>query len=175
MSLVEFLDQTFRFDESTKIERVRQQMKRPRTSPKTKDKPLTKVGRHVVWDPNPHYILVRAGIPIRNEQAADALFKEDTITEAHFYLFCNKDAKVQRNSDVPVYEAAYFCTDTRYYIRVQKRYLKRAYTKLKRTNRTQSHEILSDGTPYWVDRHISCMMAKQQPKRAVSKKKDENI
>ena len=156
--------------ESTSIASIRLQMKRPRPAP-TKPKALKKNGRHVVWDPREDYTLLREGIPIKNELEAGELFAQDTIDESYFYLFKHNDPKVPRNQLTPVYEAAYYCSDTDYYIRVQKRYLKRAYAKMQRCDKSKMWDVLEDQTPYWVDRHAFCKQGQRASKIKYQKQK----
>ncbi len=170
MQVVQFLQTHYTFDDKSSIECVRQHVKRPRIAITPLKK--NKVGRHVVWNPfernaagTPQYALLRAGIPIRNEAEAAALFSNGTIEEEYFYLFKNTDPKVQRNQVIPVYEAAYYCSDGNYYIRVQKRYLKKAYAKKQRCDKSRMWDLLEDGTPYWVDRHAFCKQGQRENKK----------
>jgi hypothetical protein len=128
--------------ENTDIACVRQQLKRPKIT-HVQVKPKAKAGRHVIWDPSTHY----------------------TLDESYFYLFKHVDAKMPRNQVTPVYEAVYFCTEGGYYIRVQKRYLKRAYTKMQRCDKSQMWSVLEDQTPYWVDRHAFCKQGQRESKK----------
>jgi hypothetical protein len=150
--------------ENTDIACVRQQLKRPKIT-HVQVKPKAKAGRHVIWDPSTHYTLVRKGKPIKNEGEAGELFSSDAIDESYFYLFKHVDAKMPRNQVTPVYEAVYFCTEGGYYIRVQKRYLKRAYTKMQRCDKSQMWSVLEDQTPYWVDRHAFCKQGQRESKK----------
>ncbi len=99
------------------------------------------------------------------------MFANDTIDESYFYLFKHKDPKVERNQLMPVYEAVYYCTDGGYFIRVQKRYLKRAYAKKQRCDKSKMWLVLDDGTPYWVDRHAFCKQGQRDSKKKYQQKK----
>lgn len=163
MEVVQFLQDNYTFDDTVPIGSVRHHLKRPRAI--IVPQKSTKIGRHVVWNPYDQYALLRKGIPIRNEAEAAALFTDGTIDEAYFYLFKNTDSKVQRNQIIPIYEAAYYCSETNYFIRVQKRYLKKAYAKMQRGDKSRMWDVMEDGTPYWVDRHAFCKQGQRENKK----------
>lgn len=117
-----------------------------------------KKGRHVVWLQESNYDLVKAGIPIKTEIDAEALYKQEQplMDESYFYIFKHKNANdMERNAQIPVYEAVYFCSDLNKYIRVQKCHLKRAYQNVQKTNIKKAWHIDPEtGVPYWVDRYL---------------------
>lgn len=108
--------------------------------------------RNVEWSHQGSYDLIRAGIPIINQDAIRNLVDTQTLTEGHLFIFKHKDANVQRNAIVPMFEAVYWCNDEKKWFLVQKSHLKIAYRNAKKTTRSQMWSIGS-GEPYWVDRY----------------------
>lgn len=122
-----------------------------------------KKGRHVLMVPGTDYELLRDGIAVANERAIDDLLLQKKCDESYFYIFRHTDPQLKtRNPLVPVYEAAYWCVESKRYVRVQKCHLKQAYLRSGRTDATLAETIGDDGLPYWVDRQL---------KRAPKKKK----
>jgi hypothetical protein len=118
--------------------------------------PQQKRGRHVAWKPGDSYALLRGGIAVSNEAAIDALLLQHKCDDAFFYLFKHTDPNLRtRNALVPIYEAAYYCSETDRYVRVQKCHLRQAYARAGRTNAALSDSIMDDGLPYQVDRHTT--------------------
>ena len=124
----------------------------------------TPKGRHVKWIPSTlGYIQIRQGRPLESVHKIDDLFKNDAVEESHFYIFKRDDAFLDRNEDIPLYEAVYKCGSTFY--RVQKKHLSCAYRKMGRCNKASMWNILEDGTPYWVDRYCISMMGQRDSKK----------
>ena len=112
------------------------------------------VGRHVTWTPGDVYLLLCKGIPVRNEAEIFELHQQKRLTPAYFYIFKHKDALLQRNVHIPVYEAVYWCCESNHFVLVQKRHLRAAYAAVSQNKRDHMHDInVTTGYPYWVDRH----------------------
>lgn len=126
-------------------------------------------GRHVKWNPGQDYVCVRNGVEMESETALDHLFKTKQLTESLFYVFKNVDTNVERNEDVPLYEAVYLCGG-RYYV-VQKRHLKQAYANSKRNDVKQMWDILEGGVPYYVDRFAYCRQSQLESKKRYENKR----
>lgn len=130
--------------------------------PKTKKRPRVRAPRHVEFHPGETYKCIRPGVQFQNKTQVDALFKEKTLTEDMLYIFQHTDSFLQRNEQVPVYEAVYKIGTS--YVIVQKGHLKQAYTNSKRTNYEDAWKVMDDESPYWVDRY-AYPKEKQQEKR----------
>jgi hypothetical protein len=135
---------------------IRASTKRARQSPPNRVA-VARVGRHVRWDPGAQYKLIRPGIPLASEAEVDALYKGaggGSVSEERFYLFRHVDpAHTERNPLVPVYEAAYWCSEGGYFVRAQKCHLRRAYALAGRTDAKRGGEVDAiTALPYWVDR-----------------------
>lgn len=131
-----------------------------------------KKGRHVAWKPN-QYTLLRSGTPVSSTKDIDILYNQDAITENLFHLFKNTDDSLQseRDDTIPLYEAVYYVlTPSPLYIRVQKKHLQMAYSKMDRADKSKMWDILEDGTPYWVDRYIFTKLGQRDSKRRYEEK-----
>ena len=146
------MEALFTFDLGNIIERTAK--KRARSN---KSSPSVRDGRHVVWRPGEKYTCIRQGRPIQDETHAKKLLDAHQTDESYFYIFRSVDPNVQRNPNVPKYEAAYFCSERNYYIRVQMCHLKQAYANAQRTDLSRAFSLMDDGTPYWVDRFAVSM------------------
>jgi len=96
----------------------------------------------------------KKGKPIKNEEEADMLKTLQLVNEDYFYIFKNTLMNVQRNRNDPLYEAAYYCSEGDYYVRVQKCHLQVAYVLAKKVDRKKMFFVDSNDVPYWVDRHL---------------------
>lgn len=161
--------QTFLHEDVTvgDIERHLYQKRRKRKE--TSHKPASK-GRHVKWSAE-GYTQIRAGQPLDSVLEIDTLLQEDSMKEAHFFIFKRDDPLLGRNEDIPLYEAVYQCGGVFY--RVQKKHLSRAYRKMGRCNKASMWTILEDGTPYWVDRYCISMMGQRDSKKRYEAKVKE--
>lgn len=146
----------------------RAQKKRPREG-KAVVKSGRGCGRHVKWNPGQEYVCVREGVEMESELDLDHLYKTKQLKESLFYIFKNVDKNVERNEDVPLYEAVYSCAG-RYYV-VQKRHLKQAYANSKRNDIKQMWTILEDGVPYYVDRYAYCRQSQLESKKRYENKR----
>ncbi len=185
-----FLHDNYNFDDNVLIERVVFHVnpkKRPLAKP-TGGGGATSTftakrgaGRHVIWNPFAKYVcekgveysLIRKGRPVRNEEEVDRLFKEkSSLKEDYFFLFKHNDINVRRNKRIPLYEAAYYCSDTNYYIRVQKCHLKQAYANSGRCDKDAMWSLVDEDNdiPYWVDRHAFCKQSQRDSKRKYESK-----
>ena len=127
-------------------------------------------GRHVTVVPD-SYTLIREGKPLESTSVIDTLFAQGSITESLFFLFRRTEDEelIERNDTMPVYEALYLCGGNRY-VRVQKKHLEMAYRQLGRSEKARMWDIMSDGTPYWVDRHCFTKMGQRDSKRRYEEK-----
>lgn len=190
--VVDFLQDNYTFDDSVLIERVLAHVNpKKRPAPKTSSSTTTTTktgkakgaGRHVVWNPfekygsatGTEYVLIRPGIAVKNEEEVDRLFKEkSTLNEGYFYLFKHSDPNVRRNKRIPLYEAAYYCSERGYYLRVQKCHMKQAYANSGRCDKDAMWSVLENGQPYWVDRHAFCKESQRESKRKYESKQKKN-
>lgn len=124
--------------------------------------------RHVKWDLMPLYTCIRDGIPMESEHAIDTLFKEKRLTQEHFYIFKHMDSNVERNQEVPLYEAVYKCGST--YIKAQKCHLKQAYIHSGMMDSSMIWNILPSGVPYHVDRFCYARQSQLDSKKRYEKK-----
>jgi hypothetical protein len=149
-------------------ERVKDVPKQKRSSTKTTEKSSTSFGRHVEWNPQ-NYVMLKAGIPFQVKSDLDAI---ETKTEDLFYIFRNKDPNVQRNVNIPRFEAAYFCEQEGKYYRVQKSHLKEAYAHEQKIDRTQIWDVdPKTNLPYWVDRFAFTNVAKAKQQKHLGGRK----
>ena len=143
---------------------------------KKKTVATTKKSRHMEWRAGQSYELIREGRPVTEDQI-DALTDSERLAEDMFFIFKHRDTYMDRNTDIPQYEAVFLCSPTgtkdpsaawkrdkvalvdgqlpeNYrYIRTQKRHLDQAYTKSERKDRKRMWDLMEDGTPYWVCRY----------------------
>lgn len=133
-----------------------------------KEKKTLRKSRHVLFQ-TVNYQLLRAGVPVANEEKLNQLFSADQIEESMFYIFKNIDSNCTRGPNIPLYEACYLIADGNYFILAQKKHMKRAYSKLGRSEAKNMWLILENGLPYWVDRHAYSKQA-----QCNSKKKHES-
>ena len=112
-------------------------------------------GRHVKWhDPQNNYSVIKQGIPFKTTADIEHAFEQGLLQdESHFYLVRHKNhAMMQRNKNVPVYEALYWLSEEERFVLVQKCHLKHVYARLGKTDVKQA---LDNGEqPYWVDRFL---------------------
>lgn len=121
--------------------------------------------RHVPWtaEDASHYELVREGIPLATPGNADRLFAAKEIDETQFYLWKHRDPNLERNPNIPKWEATYYFEDRGQHARVKKCHLKNAY---QRAGRVVHDEMWSvDKLPYWVDRYAFSKLKQQSSKR----------
>jgi len=136
-----------------------------------KSTPTKTRGRHVKWDPS-MYTLIRKGQALQNTANIDVLFSEKNVEESLFYIFRHKNATMERNETIPLYEAVYYCDG--FYVRVQKKHLTMAYRKAGKCRKARMWDIEEDGTPFCVDRHCFSMIGQRESKkRYESQKKKE--
>lgn len=133
--------------------------------------------RHVTWTPGVQYECVRKGTRVlTSEGELDELFskRSSDIHERLFFIFRNRDPSVERNANVPLYEACYACADGRY-LKVQKCHLKLAYTHAERTDAARAWDVDEHGVPYWVDRYAMCKMKLRVNKQRYEKKQKTGV
>jgi hypothetical protein len=115
-------------------------------------------GRHVKWyDPQNNYAVIKQGIPFKTIADIEHAFEQGLLQdESHFYLVRHKNyAMMQRNKNVPVYEALYWLSEEERFVLVQKCHLKHVYAQLGKTDVKQATIEVQDGEqPYWVDRFL---------------------
>lgn len=127
--------------------------KKPKKKP-TQKRPRTagKKGRHVTFIPGPTYSCIREGSRVfSNELEIDELYKQKNLEESVFYIFRHTDVHLDRNEEIPVYEAVYNVNGT--FVKAQKCHMTQAYVKSKRTKLDLMWSVVQDETPYWVDRY----------------------
>lgn len=115
--------------------------------------------RCVHWKNEKQYTCLRAGQPFESQavflqKAANKELKEDDL-----FIFRHVDVCVERNPVFPKYEGVFKCGSQ--FIKAQKAHLAQAYVNSNRTNRQCAAEILSDETPYWVDRYAVSKTSRQ--------------
>lgn len=148
------------------VDRTIQSKKRLRTTSAGPSKRTS--ARHVKWDLMPLYTCIRDGIPVESEHAVDALFKEKRLTQEHFYIFKHNDSNVERNQEVPLYEAVYKCGTA--FIKAQKCHLKQAYINSGKMESSMIWSIGVDGVPYHVDRFCYARQSQLDSKKRYEKK-----
>lgn len=121
--------------------------------------------RHVPWTPEDasHYELVREGIPLATTSDADRLFSNKEIDEAHFYIWKHTDPNLERNPNIPKWEATYYFEDRAQHARVKKCHLKIAYQRAGRVTHDEMWNV--NKLPYWVDRYAFSKLKQQSSKR----------
>jgi len=141
--------------------------------------------RHVEWHMGWGYALIREGVPL-TEAALDAKFKRGELKEEMLFIFKHRDPEMNRNEDIPLFEAAFLCappntphpavTDLKKlpqnyrYIRAQKRHLDQAYSNSGMRDKARMWNVdETSGVPYWVDRHAFTI----QNERAVKERHEE--
>lgn len=170
------LDSHYGSDEWTLVDDlIKSSIPPPPPPPSKKRKTTTQtpgaIGRHVRWNPHPNYALVREGSEvIQDETHIQTLHRDGALTMEHMCLFKHRDVHLERNAQIPVYEAAYWCAALGYYVLVQKRHFVGIYNVSKRRDRTRKWDILDGGDPYWVDRHLFRVLAQEASKRAYDSK-----
>lgn len=129
------------------------------------------IGRHVTWTPDDIYELLHQGTAVQNETEIFELHQQRRLTPAYFYIFKHKDGRLARNVDIPVYEAVYWCIESQRYVLVQKRHLRAAYAAVSQNKREHMYDIdAATGKPYWVDRHLFCVLKQLETKRVYDAK-----
>jgi hypothetical protein len=144
-----------------------------------------KKSRHMEWRAGTGYKLIRKGIPI-TLASIDSLFEQGTLKEEFFFIFQHKDPEMNRNEDIPLYEAAFLCAPPNTedpqrtweadelegfrYIRTQKRHLEQAYNNSGRKDKTLMWNVDEvTGAPYCVDRYAF----RVQNERVVKKRHED--
>lgn len=147
---------------------IYQVVQRSKTKPKKRKRSLSasvdaaassssateKKSRRVTWSPGNKYICIKTPTTTSQQQEVEVAFKNKTLSEAHFYIFKNVDPHVERNEEIPAYEAVYKWSEA--FIKAQKCQLKQAYLNDGRVDSKRIWEIMADGTPYHVDRFAFC-------------------
>lgn len=124
-------------------------------------------GRHVRWRRGADYECVKPGLAFANAAALDAAWAARAVTLEHVYLMRHHEADVltQRSQLNPLWEALYYLSDERQFVRVQKKHLHYLYQCAGRTDKTlawsvREEEVLGNegkvvrvALPYWPDRH----------------------
>jgi hypothetical protein len=114
-------------------------------------------GRHVKWTDQQHsnYTVIKPGIPFKNTADIEHAFEQGLLQDdSHMYLVRHKNyAMMQRNKNVPVYEALYWLSEEERFVLVQKCHLKHMYACMGKTDTKKAfeEELL---LPYWVDRFL---------------------
>lgn len=116
--------------------------------------------RYVEFRPDTAYVCVRKGKDFTNEEEIETIYKNGDLKESLFYIFKHTDPNMERNVDVPLFEAVYKIGA--HYKKTQKCQLKQAYINDDRTNYEKMWITLDDGSPYWVDRYA---YSKEKQKR----------
>ena len=175
MHAVAYLHKTFSFGSESLVGAILPEPKKAKAAGGAAAKKYK--SRHVVLDTvKEGYVLVRKGIPIKNELVLEQLYADNEIEEAHFFIFKKRDDHLERNKTIPVWEACYFCTETSYYLRVQKCHLKQGYTNSGRTDKEKMWTFdpsSGGGLPYWVDRYIFCKSGQEKSKNKYNNKKND--
>lgn len=114
-----------------------------------------KKGRHVKWQVD-NYELIKQGKPIASTKQIEELFSSgQLVDESHFCIYRHVNYKLmERNQNVPVYEAVYWLANEERFVKVQKCHLKHAYAVLGKNNVQLAYTVEEDGVPYWVDRFL---------------------
>ena len=118
---------------------------------------VAKKGRHVKWHLDPaSYELIKQGIPLSSTRAIEQMYQLGEIRDdSHIYIFRHTNFKLmERNQNVPMYEAVYWLSEEERYVKVQKCHLKQMYAAMGKTNTKMAHFVDEMGMPYWVDRFI---------------------
>lgn len=114
-------------------------------------------GRHVKWhDPQNNYSVIKQGIPFKTTVDIEHAFEQGLLQdESHFYLVRHKNhAMMQRNKNVPVYEALYWLSEEERFVLVQKCHLKHVYARVGKSDASKAVEVHDGEQPYWVDRFL---------------------
>lgn len=128
------------------------------------------------WTHASNYTCIREGTrTFTHEDTIHGLFLEGNLTEDLFFIFKHRDPNMERDPMVPKYEAVYKCEfeGRHYFICVQKQHLQQAYSKAGRTDVDRCDDLLEDGTPYYVDRWISCKRKQHASKQRYEEKKNK--
>lgn len=120
--------------------------------------------RHMSWKPTTSYKLLREGTPTTSQEITQ-LFDEGKLSEEMLYYFIHTDGEVQPNDyGTEKYEAVFQCSGG--YIKAQKQHLRQIYNNANRIDYAKRFDILDDGTPYWVDRHLFRVINEKQTKKS---------
>lgn len=144
---------------------VQRNMAKNKVKRKRKTDTTTRKGRHVMWSPGTNYICVRKPEIILSGEEVETMFKSKQLHEKHFYIFKNNDPHVERNEEIPLYEAVYKRDNV--YIKAQKCHMKQAYLNAGRTDNKKIWNILEDDTPYHVDRFAFCKQRQINSKKKI--------